>query len=263
MCSGRFDKTSRSGPQGTNTPMGHPQDNRQSRNTARPLRPRDCLRKGCGRVFQPARWNQRYCQQAECTRQVRRWQAAKRQRAHRQSPANRKRHAQAEANRRQARAAQPAGNDPVADKKTGGQDRAWSRSKEIPAEFCDRPGCYEPLPDDSRAPARYCGPACRLAMRRVRDRERKWLMRNRYHAGRDRRGASQAATEQPPKQQPLTAQKTMHHGANPVGDYSDNQPNALSCWAIEDDQPPRSQQGALRDGHSQTNPHRRPRPPPA
>ena len=259
MCPGRFVKTSRSGPHGTSAPMGRPQDKPRSRNTARPARSRDCLRKGCSQVFQPARWNQRYCQETECTRQLRRWQAAKRQRAHRQSPANRKRHAQAEAKRRRARAARPAGNEPVADKKTADQDGAWSRSEEIPSEFCDRPGCYEPLPDDSRAPARYCGSDCRRAMRRVRDRERKWLLRNRYRAGRDRRAASQRATGQPSKHHLVSAQKTMDDDAKQVGDYRNNQQKALSSSAIQRHPPGPTGH----DGHSKTNPDRRSRPPPA
>ena len=32
--------------------------------------------KGCGREYQPRRWNQRYCQEPEYRRQVRQWQAA-------------------------------------------------------------------------------------------------------------------------------------------------------------------------------------------
>jgi hypothetical protein len=262
-CSGKFSKTSRSGPHGTNIPMGRPQHKQQSRISARPLRPRDCLRQGCGRVYHPTRWNQRYCQQAACRREVRRWQAAKRQRAHRQLPDNRKRHAEAEAKRRRDRTAQTARNDPVADKTSTGQDRAWSRSKEIFAEFCGRPGCYEPLPDDSRAPARYCGRDCRRAVRRVLDRERKWLTRNRYHAGRDRRGVSQTAREPLAKRQPVTTQKTRHDDAKPVGDYRGNQQNALSCQAVKRHPPPPTEQGTLRDGHCKTNPDRRSRPPPA
>ncbi len=61
---------------------------------------RTCLRKGCGQVFQPFCWNQRYCQDAHCLGEVRRWQAAKRQRVYRQSAANRKRQAEAQARRR-------------------------------------------------------------------------------------------------------------------------------------------------------------------
>lgn len=64
-------------------------------------RPRPCLRKGCGREYQPRRWNQRYCQEPECRRQVRRWQAARRQAKHRQVADAKARHAQAERERRQ------------------------------------------------------------------------------------------------------------------------------------------------------------------
>ena len=41
---------------------------------ARRPRPRICLRKGCGRRYQPRCSSQRYCQDSECLRQVRRWQ---------------------------------------------------------------------------------------------------------------------------------------------------------------------------------------------
>ena len=64
-------------------------------------RPRTCLRKGCGRQYQPRRWNQRYCQEPECLRQVRQWQAARRQAKHRQEADAKARHAQAEHARRQ------------------------------------------------------------------------------------------------------------------------------------------------------------------
>jgi hypothetical protein len=68
---------------------------------ARRPRPRICLRKGCGRKYQPRRWNQRYCQDPECLRLVRRWQAARRQANRRQDGGVRTQHAQAEKERRQ------------------------------------------------------------------------------------------------------------------------------------------------------------------
>jgi hypothetical protein len=64
-------------------------------------RPRICLRKGCGRKYQPRRWNQRYCQDPRCQREVRRWQAAQRQARHRQDADVKARHAQAQRARRQ------------------------------------------------------------------------------------------------------------------------------------------------------------------
>ena len=68
-----------------------------------PRRPRArmCLRKGCGRRYQPRRWNQRYCQDPECMQQVRRWQAAQRQARRRQDDAVKAEHAAAQRVRRQ------------------------------------------------------------------------------------------------------------------------------------------------------------------
>jgi hypothetical protein len=59
------------------------------------------LRKGCRRQYEPRCWNQRYCQDAECQREVRRWQAAKRQAKRRQNARVKAQHAQAEKERRQ------------------------------------------------------------------------------------------------------------------------------------------------------------------
>jgi len=71
------------------------------------------MRKGCGREYQPRRWNQRYCQEPECRRQIRRWQAARRQAKHRQADEAKARHAQAERERReQAKSASQAVEHP-------------------------------------------------------------------------------------------------------------------------------------------------------
>jgi hypothetical protein len=64
-------------------------------------RPRICLRKGCRRKYRPRCSYQRYCQEPECLRQVRRWQAARRQAERRQNDSVKTRHAQAEKERRQ------------------------------------------------------------------------------------------------------------------------------------------------------------------
>ena len=152
----------------------------------RRLGSRVCLRKGCGCVFQPRRWNQRYCQDPECLRLVHRWQAAKRQRQCRRNAERRQRHCEAERQRRKRRREQ---GSRVASSSENGRCAsslaqvpenagAWSRRKKVSADFCDRVGCYAPVRPSSRAPARYCGDACREAMRRVHDRERKWLGRN-------------------------------------------------------------------------------------
>lgn len=44
-----------------------------------------------------------------------------------------------------------------------------------------------------RNPAHYCGPACRQAVRRVRDRERKWRSRRRFRTQRLRQQEYAAA----------------------------------------------------------------------
>jgi hypothetical protein len=148
---------------------------------------RRCLRKGCGRLFRATRYNQRYCQQPDCLREVRRWQAAKRQRKCRAKAEGRRRHAEAERQRRASPPRPPAGTSPApsaspmsADSRPG----AWSRGNRHPEIFCDRPGCYEPPRDACHAC--YCGPECAAAMRQVQDRQRKWLRRN-SDAGRFKR----------------------------------------------------------------------------
>lgn len=142
------------------------------------LRPRACLRKGCARRFQPACWNQRYCQDPQCLREVRRWQAARRQRQCRQQPRARQKHAVAERNRRAARREKRPNPPETAPSHAG----AWSRSKPSPAgPLCHRPGCYDPPRDVPRGRTRYCSQRCQQELRRVWDRERKYLARNRPH----------------------------------------------------------------------------------
>jgi anti-sigma factor RsiW len=58
-------------------------------------------------MYQPRSWNQRYCQDPECLREVYRWQAARRQARHRADATARRRHAQAEKERRQRARASP------------------------------------------------------------------------------------------------------------------------------------------------------------
>ena len=83
--------------------MGSCQGKGKRIRSARGRRPRVrvCLRKGCGRKYQARCWNQRYCQEPECLRLVRRWQAARRQAERRQDVQVKARHAQAERERRQ------------------------------------------------------------------------------------------------------------------------------------------------------------------
>lgn len=255
--------------------MGHIQHTPTVKPAARRSPSRTCLRKGCGQVFQPGRWNQRYCRDPHCLQEVRRWQAAKRQRVFRQSAENRKRHAQAEARRRrdkkEAAAAaerstrnpsQEVEQEPSSESTRGG---AWSRSNKIPEDFCDRPGCYEPLPADSRAPARYCGGDCRQAMRRVRDRERKWLIRHGDASTTRRRDNASAAYTNDPlhermRDNPLSGSRNARsqESSHRVGDYRAGDRQTLSSSPVHD-HPSRS---VDEDDDSKTGSHRRSRPPP-
>ena len=138
--------------------------------------PRDCLRKGCERKFVPRRGNQRYCQDKECLREVRRWLARKRQRHCRQSEEQRQRHCDQErARRARLRQAAKTSSDPNSEPQQSARGHA---AEGISGPFCDRPGCYDPTCPSGRVRSRYCGDRCRAVMRRVLDRERKWLRRN-------------------------------------------------------------------------------------
>ena len=195
--------------------MGKSHDTRRSQSGSRSRRlgRRKCLRKDCGRDFQAASWNQRYCGDAECAQAVRRWQAAKRQERRRASDAGKERHRTAERNRRaQKREAAAAASEfravsTVA--KTGVEGSASGTSAESVAarpraspkrghaakrksgdQICDRPGCYAPVKwigEEEYRQRRFCGPSCRCAVRAVEDRERKWRQRRDLgpsHAGR-------------------------------------------------------------------------------
>jgi len=89
--------------------VGSRHDKPHCRCRSGPRRPRAriCLRKGCGRKYTPQRWNQRYCQDPECLRLVRRWQAARRQAKRRQDDAAKAQHAEAQRARRRRLGSSP------------------------------------------------------------------------------------------------------------------------------------------------------------
>jgi len=227
---------------------------------------RSCLRKECGRRFQARQYNQRYCREPECLGEVRRWQAAKRQRKRRSQPEARQRHAEAERQRRKRRAseAQKPSEDEsaaVASEDTPSENSgAWSRSRRHPQIFCDRVGCYEALRDSPRAPASYCGDDCRAAMRQARDRERKWLRRKTEAGHFKRRLEYQAVRAKRCRDHVASADLTRERSAA----RPDTEPNAVLFYRRDGD-------GTL-DSRAPTeviahDPQRtlgsRPRPPPA
>jgi len=217
---------------------------------------RACLRKGCGRIFQAVRWNQRYCREPDCLREVHRWQAAKRQRAYRQSPANRERHAEAERRRRARAKRQPSAADSA---NPASADNAWSRSKANSKDFCNRPGCYEPLPTATRAPARYCGSHCRQAVRRVLDRERKWLLRHVYARREPSNKSTRASSSEPLSLPSRIAAAAGENQAPLVGNYRAAPQQPLSSSRFDSQQA----EGEAHVEHSKTHSGRRSRPPPS
>ena len=165
------------------------------------------MRKGCGREYQPRRWNQRYCQEPECLRQVRQWQAARRQAKHRQAAEAKARHAQAEHEHVSGPRLRPRLlNIQRLHRRVVTQQNFFS------APLCDRPGCHEHPVTSLRNPARYCCSACRQAVRNVLDRERKWLARGtlegrkkrayEYQAARWRRSSRRCNTSAPASSRP-------------------------------------------------------------
>jgi len=188
----------------------HNKPNGRDQHRPRRPRPRICLRKGCGRRYQPRRWNQRYCQDPECLRLVRRWQAAQRQARRRQDDSAKAQHAEAQRARRQRAQSVP---QPLKQPEAAAA-RGHAAKILLPTPSCDRPGCYEPPLKSNRNQAHYCCPTCRQALRRVLDRERKWRLRGtfqgrharepEYQAARARRGADQhdPARTPPPRASP-------------------------------------------------------------
>jgi hypothetical protein len=183
----------------------HHKPNGRDQHRPRRPRPRICLRKGCGRCYQPRRWNQRYCQDPECLRLVRRWQAAQRQARRRQDDAAKAQHAEAQRARRQRAKSVP---QPPKEPKAAAARGHAARIFFFPLPLCDRPGCHEPSRKSGRNQAAYCGDACRQAVNRVRDRERKWLQRGtfqgrqartrEYEAARARRRGKPQDLDRPP-----------------------------------------------------------------
>jgi hypothetical protein len=176
---------------GERTPVGcrHDKPNSRQRTSPRRPRPRLCLREGCSRRYQPRRWNQRYCQDPECLRLLRRWQAARRQAKRRQDEAVKSKHADDQKARRR-RVPPP----PQSRKKSEVAPARGHAAKILwPMVLCARPGCHATLLKSGRHQACYCSAACRQAVRRVLDRERKWLRRGTFQGRHAREREYQAA----------------------------------------------------------------------
>jgi len=175
---------SETGPSGIEAPLGPPSfhhfPGRRPETCRRPRwRARRCLLKGCERWFTPPRPQSRYCSRA-CAEAAQRWRRAKASRRYRASAGGRaRRRAQQRRyrQRRQARAARAASADGSA--ACEGQ-RPACPGEDYCERMCDRPGCYTVFwVPRAQACWRFCSPACRLALRRVLDREARYRHRRR------------------------------------------------------------------------------------
>jgi hypothetical protein len=132
------------------------------------------------------RWNQRYCQDPDCRRKLRRWQSARRQLRRRKTEEGRNRHREAEKMRRKKHKEDADfGRKPCRSIDLG-EERGHAAKCFHENIFCARPGCFKEPRRSIRTTSKYCSDECRRAVRRVLDRERKWLARNRF-AGRLKR----------------------------------------------------------------------------
>ena len=133
-------------------------------------RQRLCLLKGCERPFQPRHPLARYCS-PECREAARRWslwRANQRYRASDQGRCQRRE----QSSRRRARAVQRHAEE------SAGQDPREGYHKTATGEefCCSRPGCYQCFTRSSRSPLQsFCCFSCRRALRRVLQRESRWL----------------------------------------------------------------------------------------
>jgi hypothetical protein len=73
------------------------------------------------------------------------------------------------------------------------RQRMVTQQKFFAPVLCDRPGCHETPPKLGRNQPSYCCPACRQAVRRVLDRERKWQFRGTFRGQQARQQEYQTA----------------------------------------------------------------------
>lgn len=159
--------------------MHHVMGSRQEPRPGRPAgRARRCLLKGCERWFEPTCPQSRYCSGA-CGAAARRWRRAKASRRYRASPNGQaqRREQHRRYRQRQRQRAVEASADETSSRE--GQ-RPAPASEEFPERQCDRPGCYVTfVVSTATSCRRFCSVACRLALRRVLDREARYRQRRR------------------------------------------------------------------------------------
>ena len=140
-------------------------------------RPRRCLLKGCERLFWPRRPQARYCSEG-CQQAARRWRRRQANQRYRASDQGRERRRDQSRRYRQRLHERRSTSADVAAQREG--QRPASPSEDSLTRRCERPGCYELFPvTHEHSSQRFCSLACRLALRRVLDRESRYRARRR------------------------------------------------------------------------------------
>jgi hypothetical protein len=140
-------------------------------------RPRQCLLKGCERLFWPRHWRSHFCSKA-CQRKAQRWRRWKASQQYRATDQGKKRRREQSRRYRQRQRERQAASAEVDAPREG--QRIQRGGADFSGEPCHRPGCYEffCLPHEHSC-KRFCSVACRLALRRVLDREARYQARRR------------------------------------------------------------------------------------
>jgi hypothetical protein len=138
------------------------------------------LLKGCERRFRPSHPQARYCRLA-CREAARRWRRRQASRRYRGSANGRQRRQEQSRRYRQRRLRPPATVAKPADGLPAGEgQRPAGPEENFCQRMCARPGCYELFWVASETSGRrFCSLACRLALRRVLDREERYRQRRR------------------------------------------------------------------------------------
>ncbi len=142
-----------------------------------PRRARRCLLKGCERWFTPSYPQSRYCS-AACRAAARRWRRAQASRRYRATAAGRARRRAQQQRYRQRRRERATASADVSAAREG--QRPASPGEDFVECLCARPGCYATFwVNPLRSCRRFCSLVCRLALRRVLDREARYRQRRR------------------------------------------------------------------------------------
>ncbi len=146
-------------------------NSQKQHHTSTPRR-RWCLLKGCTEWFRPVHPLRRYCSGA-CQRAARRWTRWRANRRYRRSEQG-KACRREQCRRRRERCRERDGRPSDQSKQREGYQEAEADKKVT----CSRPGCYVCFAEAPRSPLKkFCSHVCRRALRRVLQREARWLRR--------------------------------------------------------------------------------------